>query len=125
MPIHLYVAHGWVDGYFDGAEVNHKDFNRENYNASNLEWVTHKENISYSVRYNKDVWNSSKQGINNGRSKFTEDDIVYIRKLYDSGETIASIVKKFYPELKTSTDYKSVHSNFSNICHRRTWKNIA
>ena len=30
VPVHLYVAHGWIDGYFNGAEVNHKDFNRNN-----------------------------------------------------------------------------------------------
>lgn len=41
VPVHLYVAHGWVEGYFEGAEVNHKDFNRMNFHADNLEWVTH------------------------------------------------------------------------------------
>lgn len=37
IPVHLYVAHGWVPGYFEGAEVNHIDFDRNNYHASNLE----------------------------------------------------------------------------------------
>lgn len=49
MPVHLYVAHGWVDGYFDGAEVNHKDYDRTNYHADNLEWITHNQNIEHSV----------------------------------------------------------------------------
>ena len=31
IPIHLYVAYGWVDGNFEGAEVNHKDYDRTNY----------------------------------------------------------------------------------------------
>ena len=75
VPVHLYVAHAWVNGYFDGAEVNHKDFNRENYNADNLEWVTHKENINYTVRYNCDKVRQSKTGKNNGRAKFTNDEI--------------------------------------------------
>ena len=48
MPVHLYVAYGWVDGYFDGAEVNHKDYDRSNYNADNLEWVSHIDNVHYS-----------------------------------------------------------------------------
>lgn len=26
IALHLFVAHAWVDGYFEGAEVNHKDF---------------------------------------------------------------------------------------------------
>lgn len=53
IPVHLYVAHGWVDGYFDGAEVNHKDFDRTNYNADNLEWTTHVDNVHYSSEANR------------------------------------------------------------------------
>lgn len=53
IPVHLYVAYGWVDGYFEGAEVNHKDFDRTNYNADNLEWVTHVDNVHYSSDANR------------------------------------------------------------------------
>lgn len=125
VPVHLYVAHGWVDGYFEGAEVNHKDFNRNNYSADNLEWVTHKDNVEYSVKENSDVWNNSKKGVNNGRSTFTEDKIIEIRKLYDSGMSVADIVRIDYPELKTVEQYKNIHSTYLNICKRITWKHIA
>ena len=53
IPVHLYVAYGWVDGYFDGAEVNHKDFDRTNYNADNLEWMLHINNVHYSSNENR------------------------------------------------------------------------
>lgn len=33
----------------DRNEVNHIDFNRKNNHYKNLEWVTHKENVAYSV----------------------------------------------------------------------------
>lgn len=46
--VHRLVAKYFVDGYFDGAVVNHKDGNNRNNNASNLEWVTQKENIHQS-----------------------------------------------------------------------------
>lgn len=49
-PIHLLVAMLFVDGYKDGYEVNHKDFDRTNYHYSNLEWVSHKDNINYSYK---------------------------------------------------------------------------
>ena len=124
VPVHLYVAHAWVNGYFDGAEVNHKDFNRENYNADNLEWVTHKENIDYTVRYNYDKVRQSKTGMNNGRANFTNDEILSIRKMYEGGSTIADIVRHFYPNLKTVKQYKNIHSTFANIVHRKTWKHI-
>lgn len=124
IPVHLYVAHGWVDGYFEGAEVNHKDFNRKNNNYDNLEWITHKENVRYSVNNNSEIWNKSKQGEQNGRSTFKKEDVLKIRELYDNGMSVADIVRKYYPNLIHSKDYRSMHSTFSNICKRKTWKNI-
>lgn len=43
--VHRLVAEYFVDGYFVGAVVNHKDGNPENNNAQNLEWITQRENI--------------------------------------------------------------------------------
>ena len=120
VPVHLYVAHAWVDGYFDGAEVNHKDFDRNNYNADNLEWVTHLDNVKYSLDKNKDIWNKSKQGINNGMAKFTEEQILDIRRKYDDGWNIADIIRSYYPELKSVKDYKNIHSNFTSIAKRKS-----
>jgi hypothetical protein len=124
IPVHLYIAYGWVDGYFDGAEINHKDFNRKNYNADNLEWVTHKENIDYTAKYNYDKVRKSKTGSNNGRANFTEDEVLLIRDMYTKGNSVANIIRYFYPELKTAKQYKNIHSTFSNIIKRKTWKHI-
>lgn len=124
-PVHLYVAHGWVDGYFEGAEVNHKDFNRLNNCADNLEWVTHSDNIKHSVKNNSEVWNAGKSGIHNGRATFTEEEVYRIREMYDEGMSIADIVRIFYPDLKHASDYKNIHSTFSSICRRKTWKHLA
>ncbi len=123
VPIHLYVAHGWVDGYFEGAEVNHKDFNRMNPHADNLEWVTHEENVKYSARNNPE-WNKSKQGIHNGRANFTEEQVLKIRELYDSGMSVADIMRIDHPELIHQKDYRSLHSTYLNICKRITWRHI-
>lgn len=49
LQVHILVAKQFVDGWFEGAEVNHKDFNRANPDVSNLEWTTHDENVRYSV----------------------------------------------------------------------------
>lgn len=125
VPAHLYVAHAWVDGYFEGAEVNHKDFDRTNFKSDNLEWISHSNNIRYSVKQNSEIWNKSKHGIHNGRATFSEDDIKNIRKLYENGYSVADIVRVYYPTLKTAKDYHSIHSTFLNICKRRTWKHIA
>lgn len=45
--VHRLVALAFVQGYFEGADVNHKDCNRQNNRADNLEWVTRRENLLY------------------------------------------------------------------------------
>jgi len=53
LHVHILVAKAFVDGWFEGAEVNHKDFNRANPFAGNLEWTTHKKNVEYSRKANR------------------------------------------------------------------------
>lgn len=48
--IHRLVAEHFVDGYFDGAVVNHKDGNNRNNCSDNLEWVSQRENILKSYK---------------------------------------------------------------------------
>lgn len=45
--VHRLVAKAFVPGWFEGAQVNHKDENRHNNRAENLEWVTAMENMHY------------------------------------------------------------------------------
>lgn len=47
--VHRLVAKAFVPGYFDGAVVNHKDENKGNNRAENLEWVTDHENRIYGT----------------------------------------------------------------------------
>lgn len=48
--IHILVAVVFVSGWFEGAEVNHKDTNKRNNAASNLEWSTHLENQQHASK---------------------------------------------------------------------------
>jgi hypothetical protein len=47
--VHRLVSEAFVPGYFDGAHVNHKDENKHNNRADNLEWVTRRENSIYGT----------------------------------------------------------------------------
>ena len=53
--VHRLVAHMFLsETYFDGAEINHKDENKENNYVDNLEWCNRRENCNYGNR-NKNI----------------------------------------------------------------------
>jgi NUMOD4 motif/HNH endonuclease len=47
--VHRLVAVNFVDGFDIGREVNHKDGNKANNAASNLEWTTRSGNLRHAV----------------------------------------------------------------------------
>lgn len=55
--VHRLVMCAFVDERFykDGWEVNHKDYNRQNNHVDNLEWITHADNVKYSVCNRKNI----------------------------------------------------------------------
>ena len=74
-PVHSLVAREFVDGWFEGAEVNHKDFDRLNNNASNLEWMSHKDNVAYTINNGRHICTRDITGSNNpnyGNRKLSE-----------------------------------------------------
>ena len=55
--IHQLVGKYFVDGYFEGAEIDHKNRDKHNNHYKNLEWVTHRENIHRSYQTMSQVRN--------------------------------------------------------------------
>lgn len=51
--VHRLVALAFVDGYQKGLVVNHRDENRLNNHADNLEWITSRENTLYGSAIEK------------------------------------------------------------------------
>lgn len=49
VAVHTLVARAFCKGYKDGLQVNHKDGNKINNTADNLEWVTPSQNVIHSV----------------------------------------------------------------------------
>lgn len=90
-------------------EVNHKDGNKSNNSLSNLEWVTHQENIEHS---NKTGLNKGVSGELNGMAEKSEEFILNIIQLLLNGKTNTEI------EIETGYSSKEV----SKIRNKTRWK---
>ncbi|MHA4169913.1 NUMOD4 domain-containing protein [Bacillus cereus] len=75
--IHQLVANAFVEKAEGKDYVNHKDANKHNNRADNLEWVTQKENIAYAREMGLC---SDTVGEDHHSSKLTEDDVRWIRE---------------------------------------------
>lgn len=109
-----------IDNY-KNMDVNHIDFDRTNNTLSNLEWVTHQENIKHSSDAGR--YKDNTKGCRNGRAGYTKEEIKYIRSLYDSGKTVMEVVSELFPGL----DYKQRKNKWSRIneiCKRVTYNNV-
>ena len=113
VKVHTIIARLFVDGYKDGYEVNHKDFNRENNSYENLEWVSHIENVRHSSNAGH-YGNGRHAGTNNGRAKINENDVVEIIRLYSENKSIQEIAKMF----------NLGGTQVKRIVNRESWKSV-
>jgi hypothetical protein len=77
--VHRLVAQSFLEVNSDKLFVNHIDTNKTNNHASNLEWVTPKENTEHAVKHNlmKPLY-----GENNGKTSLTKEMVRNILNLY-------------------------------------------
>jgi hypothetical protein len=71
--------------------VNHKDGNKRNNAASNLEYITNLGNYTHAKRMGL----LDHRGSANGRAKLSEDNVEEIIQLYGNGETQTALAKRF------------------------------
>lgn len=83
--------------------VNHKDGIKTNNHPSNLEWITHKENVIHSRR----------SGLN--KSKLSEKDVVEIREMFSQGVS----------KRELGFMYGVTESNINAVIKRKTFKYLA
>lgn len=92
--LHRLIARLFVANPAKKPHVNHLDGDKRNSAASNLEWVTHAENIRHSF----DVLGrkgTAHVGINNGRAKLNEADVRTIRRQFASGVSRSMLRREF------------------------------
>jgi len=84
--VHRLVAMEFLDMDDILPCVNHKDFDTENNNVSNLEWCTQSYNVKYSKsagRYSDSYW----KGKRSPSAKLSDETVEKIRKEYSLGGT--------------------------------------
>lgn len=96
-------------GHMLFMEINHKDGNKKNNRITNLEWVSHKDNMTHAVN-NSLVDN---KGENHGMHKLSKGDVIYIRSV--ASESNADLARRFDISERTISDIKL----------RKSWKHIA
>lgn len=74
--IHRLLAIHYIDNPNNFLCINHIDGDKQNNNLNNLEWCTKQENNKHAFKNN--LINNT--GINNGMSKLTEKDVLFIRE---------------------------------------------
>lgn len=106
---HRLVAQAFVPNPSNLPQVNHKNTNKIDNRAGNLEWCSCKYNINHAV--DSGVWNAAK-GSNHGNSKLKEDQVIEIRAQLARGVSCETLGKLFGVSPATVHD---IHKN-------RTWQ---
>lgn len=92
LPLHRLVATIFIPNPDNLPQINHKDGNRYNNSASNLEWCTAKHNIRH-------CWDSGmhmkQHGEMIGTHKLTAEEALFIYSYRDSGLTPTQFLRRF------------------------------
>lgn len=103
---HRLVASAWLDKPEGKTQVNHKDGDKENNRASNLEWVTIQENNHHAVNVL-----GVRRGEKNYHAKLTDDQVRAIRKDKRTLHAIAA-------------DHYVYFSTIHKIKTRESWRHV-
>ena len=91
-PLHRIVAYLFDnENYSKELVVNHKDGNKQNNFANNLEWVTQQENVKHGYDNNL-----VPKVVNTYKGKFTAEQREEIKTLWDSGEKSKRQIARYY-----------------------------
>lgn len=110
ISVHRLVALNFIPNEEDKPIVNHKDLNKLNNHASNLEWVTHQENIDHAW----DLLREKRKEKADPKAKLTNEQVREIKKRLLKGEKGSVLAR----------EYNVVPSNIYSIKSGNTWRHI-
>jgi len=111
--VHRLVAFAFVDGFFEGSQVNHIDGVKINNQASNLEFCTASKNMYHSYSMGLQPVRNVK-GERHPSAKLTTQDVLAIRERISNGDRRSDIAK----------DYPVTVDTIHSIAARHIWSHI-
>ena len=115
--VHILVTEAFLGPCPDGLEVNHKNGIKHDNKVSNLEYVTHSENLKHSFRVlGREPPKVKVHGEANGQAKLTDTIVREIRRLYPEGGVT---------QCELGARYGVAHSTISRILHRKKGAHVA
>lgn len=114
--IHKLVASLFIPNPRNKPCINHKDGDKHNNNADNLEWCTHSENTqhAYDTNLMPDFIN---MGVENGRSKLNTKEVLIIRESYRH-----MLGLKYHKLLDLADIFNVSRTTISRIISKTHWK---
>ena len=109
--VHRVVALAFVPADPGRDFVNHKDGNKRNNAASNLEWCTFSENLSHAYS----IGLKSSAGTKNSRNKLSYEDVAFIRKHYIPRD-------KEFGAKPMGRRFGVAHQTVAAVAHRQNWR---
>lgn len=91
--IHRLVAEAFIPRK-DGLQVNHMDCDKSNNRADNLEWISHKDNVSHAVQNGRMHTDARKIGVIK-RTRLSSSVLDVIKDMIDNGVSQGEIAKLY------------------------------
>ncbi len=89
LSVHRIVARAFVPGSAENMDVNHKDLDKTNNVWTNLEWVTHAENVRHGMENNFDWRDRLAAAARKRAIPIIAKDAAGVETRYDSGRHAA------------------------------------
>lgn len=122
LGVHTAVARTFCDGFSPELQVNHKDGNKTNNNASNLEWIAPMENVRHAIDklgYNNKEGNNSNAKAVIGKDKKTLEIVYRFPALISAGRYFSNNDENRAKHIRNII-YKVIDGRYYG---RRTYKN--
>ena len=116
--VHRLVALTFVEGYFEGALVNHIDSIRDNNYYLNLEWVTSQENTDHGVKYGNILVNNTSE-FRNLNTAHSIEVTEFICKLISEGLSNNEILEQY--AFKTKRERKNFNTFINDLRGKRSF----